>query len=135
MSQSHDQTQHGSGPAGPQAGRVDPLAIRVMAVSAVAQYHSVHLDPDTLHLAPGVAPTGQQLLAWARAGGLRGKSVRLNWRRLMKRPNAKETRLPELATIRGQWEWTSRSPLLMLRTPVAVAMGLVGVPGPKLTGH
>jgi ABC-type bacteriocin/lantibiotic exporter with double-glycine peptidase domain len=58
-----------------------------MAVSAVAQYHGVHLDPDTLHLAPGVAPTGQQLLIWARAAGLRGKTARLNWRRLMKRPD------------------------------------------------
>jgi ABC-type bacteriocin/lantibiotic exporter with double-glycine peptidase domain len=87
LSQSHDQTQHGAGPAAPQAGGVDPLAIRVMAVGAVAKYHGVLLDPDALHLAPGLAPTSKELLAWARAGGLPGKAARLNWRRLMKLPN------------------------------------------------
>ncbi len=77
MTQTDNPTQHGPGAAGPHA-------VRVMAVSAVAQYHGVNLKPEMLHHAEGVAPAPRDLLAWARSGGLLAKSARLSWRRLLK---------------------------------------------------
>jgi ATP-binding cassette subfamily B protein len=57
-----------------------------MAVTAAAQYHGVHLDPDMLPPAGGAGQgrATQDLAAWVRAGGLHATPARLTWRRLMK---------------------------------------------------
>ncbi len=86
LTQSNDQAQHGASQAGPHhTAGTDPSVVRVMAVSAAAQYHGIQLDPDALRPAVGATPASEDLLAWARAGGLKAKSARLNWRRLIRR--------------------------------------------------
>ena len=55
-----------------------------MAVSAAAHFHGVTLNPGALAHADGATPSAQDLLTWARAGGLEAKSARLSWRRLLK---------------------------------------------------
>ena len=84
MTQTDDPTRHGSGPDSAHATGADPHAVRVMAVTAAAHYHGVNLDPTALRHAGDAAPAAQHLLAWARAGGLRARLARLNWRRLSK---------------------------------------------------
>ena len=75
MTQLHDQAQYAA----------DPHAVRIMAVSAAAEYHGVQLDPGALRRTDGAAPGSHDLAAWARAAGLQAKPAWLNWRRLMKR--------------------------------------------------
>ena len=74
--------QDASAFAGGHATGAAPPSVRVLALSAVAQYHGVSLDPEALRHAPGIPPSAADLLAWARAGGLEAKAARLNWRRL-----------------------------------------------------
>jgi len=79
----HDPTHHGSA-AGPRPVGADPHAARVKAVAAAARFHGVELELDQLGPSAGAASTTEDLLVWARAGGLQARESRLNWRRLRK---------------------------------------------------
>jgi ATP-binding cassette subfamily B protein len=81
LDQPHEQTQQA---AGSHALGADPSAARILAVAAVAQFHGIRLDPETLHIAPDAVPAAADLKAWAEAGGMRVKATRLSWRRLLK---------------------------------------------------
>jgi ABC-type bacteriocin/lantibiotic exporter with double-glycine peptidase domain len=84
LTESNDQAPRRASQAGPHAAGTDPLAMRALAVSAAALHHGIELDPKAFHPADGAAPSGNELLAWASAGGMQAKSARLNWRRLLK---------------------------------------------------
>src|SRR3954453_2858976 len=67
----------------PTPGGAVAIQIRMMAVAAAARFHGAELDRSDLKLADDEIPSPASLVAWAQAGGLWAKGVRLGWKQLV----------------------------------------------------
>jgi ATP-binding cassette subfamily B protein len=67
----------------PTPGGAVAIQIRMMATAAAARFHGADLDRSELTLGEDEIPSPASLVAWARAGGLWAKGVRLGWKQLV----------------------------------------------------
>jgi ATP-binding cassette, subfamily B, bacterial HlyB/CyaB len=81
-SQTHEPTAVTPGQV-PTPGGAVAIQIRIMAIAAAARFHGAELDRADLKLVEHEVPSPASLVAWAQAGGLWAKGVRLNWKQLV----------------------------------------------------